>query len=312
MNDEMDYKVILGNSNNVIPSKSFGRGLIKIDNIVEFQTAYAFPKETLYDNIKQLCVKLFMEYKMKARNIPVLPEAISFKDININKIDINNVPVGLVKKSLGIASLKLEDFLSYLISARSFDDLISFVDKLLYILNDSTNFNTFVFDSQFIYEENKYNNLVYSNNNYSNILNKINDYSNQIDVILRKNSGNKKSIKNAKHVVCVILGLEKYIKSLNDEDKKIFENIINKSKDSLKIHFIFVDSANSMKKYEYETWYKDSVDSSSGLWIGDGFAEQYIIKPTKLIQSYYDLIGNNYGYLVSNGNVDFIKIIEKE
>ena len=312
MIDEMDYKVILGNTNGIIPSKTFGRGLIKLDNIVEFQTAYAFPKETLYDNIKQFCIKLFMQYKMKARNIPVLPETVSFKDININNTDINNIPVGLIKKSLGIASLKLENFLSYLIGARNFEDLISFIDKLLFILNNSNTFSTFVFDSQFIYEENKYNNIVYSNNNFGKLLNKISDYSNQIDEVLKKNSDNKKSIRNVKHVICVVLGLEKFIKSLNDEDKKIFENIINKSKDSYKIHFIFVDSANSFKKNEYEMWYKDSVDSSNGLWIGDGFAEQYVIKPTKLIQSYYDLIGNNYGYMVTNGNVDFIKIIEKE
>ena len=56
-------------------------------------------------------------------------------------------------------------------------------------------------------------------------------------------------------------------------------------------------------------WYKFNL--SSGLWIGDGFAEQYLIKPTKVLQDYYDVIGNNYGYIVDNGQVRFIKIIEK-
>ena len=60
-----------------------------------------------------------------------------------------------------------------------------------------------------------------------------------------------------------------------------------------------------------ESWYKDTVDSSNGLWIGDGFSEQYVIKPTRMEQKYYNPIGNSYGYLVTNGIVKFIKVIEK-
>ena len=144
------------------------------------------------------------------------------------------------------------------------------------------------------------------------MLNNISNYVDQINEVLSNNSGNKKSIKDVKDVICVILGLDKFVSSLNEDDKKLFENIINKTKESLKIHFVFIDASNSLKKHEYDGWYKDSIDSSSGLWIGDGFAEQYSIKPTKLIQEYYQIIGNKYGYLVNNGSVDFIKLIEKE
>ena len=91
----------------------------------------------------------------------------------------------------------------------------------------------------------------------------------------------------------------------------MFTNILNKSKDSLKIHFIFIDTPAGFKPYEYETWYKGIINASTGLWLGDGFAEQYLIKPTKMSQDYYEVIGNNYGYLTDNGQVKFIKIIEK-
>ena len=283
-----------------------------MDKVVEFQTAYCYSKENLYDNVKMLCVKLFMDMKMKARAIPVLPDVVEFKDINKNEININNIPVGIVKKTLDIASINLKDSISYLISSRNFDDMLTFIDKLLYVLNSSSSFNTFVFDTKFVYEENKFNNITYLNNGYSDVLKQIGEYADKIDDVLKQNSNNKKSISNVKEVLVILLGLDKFVKSLNDDDKKLFENIINKTKDSIKVHFMFIDNSNSLKKNEYEAWYKDTVDSSSGLWIGDGFAEQYSIKPTKIQQSYYELIGNRYGYIVSNGNVDYIKIIEKE
>ena len=310
LNDELDYRTIFGNTNGVVPSKYIGRGLIKLDKVVEFQTAYSYPKENLYDSIKTLCVKLFMEIKMKARPIPVLPDVVEFKDINKNEISISNIPVGVVKKTLDIASINLKDNISYLISSRNFDDMTAFIDKLLFVLSNTGTFKSFVFDTKFIYEENKYNNITYLNSNYS--LKEISDYIDKIDDVLKQNSNNKKSISGVKEVLVMLIGVDKFVKSLNDEDKKLFDNIITKTKDSMKVHFMFVDNSSNLKKIEYESWYKDTVDSGSGLWISDGFAEQYSIKPTKIQQSYYELIGNKYGYIVSNGNVDFIKVIEKE
>ena len=206
----------------------------------------------------------------------------------------------------------MKDSLSYLISARTFENLTNFVDKLFNIFNSTSNFTTFVFDSKFVYEENEFSNIVYNNNDYSNMLKQISDYSDQIYDVLQKNNNNRKSISNVKDIVCVILGLDKFITSLAEDNKKLFDNIILKMKDSYKIHFIFIDAANSLKKKEFETWYKETVDSSCGLWVGNGFSDQYSIKPVKVIPSYYEQIGNSFGYLVNNGMVNFIKLIEKE
>jgi len=151
-----------------------------------------------------------------------------------------------------------------------------------------------------------------TNNKFDDNLSKISNYAEQINQVLSSNNGNKKSIQEIKDIICVILGIDKFINNLNSDEKNIFENIINKSKDVLKIHFIFIDSSNNLKKFEYESWYKETVDPSKGLWIGDGFAEQYSIKPTKLIQEYYETFGAKYGYLVNNGFVEFIKLLDKE
>ena len=311
MNDPMDYRMLFGNTNGILPSKIYGRGLVKLDKVVEFQTAYAFDKEALYEDIKATCMKLLMHYKGKAMPVPILPQTISYKELKVDNISLKNIPVGMVKKTLNIANIDISDSVGYLISGRSYDDMTSFIDKLLFVLNEC-NFKSFVLDSKYTFEENKYSNLNYLNCDFDNYLKQLDDYSNSVYDIFIKNNSNKRSIKDKADVVIVLLGLDKFYNSLSTESKKIFENILGKNKEINKVHFIFIDTANSFKKNEFNPWYKDSINSSSGLWIGDGFAEQYAIKPTKLDKSYYDVIGINFGYLVKDGIVEFIKLIEKE
>ena len=310
LNNEFDYRSIYGNTNGIVPSKLYGRGLVKKDRVLEFQTAYAFDKDDLYKNILATSIKTFMTYKTKMKPIPVLPKEVEFGHINKGEIGFNFIPVGMVKKDLGIASIKLKDELSYLISFRELDENISFIDKFLRIL-DYSNINTFVMDAKYVYETSDFKKIKYLNNNYTEIINNLNKFVNDVDEVLKNNNNNIRSIKDIQEVMCVIIGFDKFISSLSKEDKDNFINILNKSKETLKVHFIFIDIPSGFKPYEFEAWYKSSINSSSGLWLGDGFAEQYLIKPTKVIQDYYDIIGNSYGYIVENGQVKFIKIVEK-
>ena len=310
LNNEFDYRSIFNNTNGIVPSKIYGRGLFKKDRVLEFQTAFAFEKEELYKKISEVSIKTFMNYKTKIKPIPILPKEIEFNHISKEEVGFDFIPVGMVKKDLEVASFKLKDELSYFISFRDFDENISFIDKFLKILEQS-NMNTVVFDSKYIYETNPFKRIKYLNTGYSESLQTLDDFISKVEEVLKNNKNNIRSIKDVGQVLCVIIGFDKFIGSLPKEDKDKFTNILAKVKDSLKIHFIFIDIPGGFKPYEYEAWYKASVNSSSGLWIGDGFAEQSLIKPSKMSQSYYAVIGNNFGYIVDNGQVKFIKIVEK-
>lgn len=310
LNNEFDYRSIYGNTNGLTPSKIYGRGLFKKDSVLEFQTAYAYDKDELYKNILNMSIQTFMTYKTKMRSIPVLPKEVEFNAVNRTEINLNFIPVGMVKEDLAIANIRIKDELSYLVSFRELDESISFVDKLLRVL-DKGNIKTFVFDSKYIYDNSNFTKINYLNSNYTETIDSLNKYINDVDELYKKNNNNIRSIKNVEDVLCVIIGFDKFISSLEKETKDKFINILTKAKENLKVHFIFIDIPAGFKPYEYESWYKSTINPSTGLWIGDGFAEQYLIKPTKVLQEYYDLIGNNYGYLVENGQVKFIKVIEK-
>jgi len=309
-NNIYDYVSVLGNTNNIVPSKLYGRGLFKKDKVLEFQTAYAFDKEELYKNILEISKKLFTKYKTKMKSIPVLPKEVEFSHINNGEINLDFIPVGISKKELCTANIKLKDEVGYLLSFREFDENIPFIDKFLHIL-DNGSINTFILDTKYIYEEPNFKKAKYLNSNYSDAIKQLNKYVEEVYTVFENNNNNIRTIKQVESIVCVIIGFNKFIESLSEEDKNVFINILKKTKEVLKVHFVFIDIPSGFKLYEYESWYKTAIDSSTGLWVGNGFGEQFLIQPTKVIQSYYDVIGNNYGYIVDKGQVKFIKIVEK-
>ena len=56
-NDPTDYGSILAGVRKKEPSKIYGRGLISLDGIYEFQTAYSYKEEKLTEFIKVICEK---------------------------------------------------------------------------------------------------------------------------------------------------------------------------------------------------------------------------------------------------------------
>ena len=310
LNSEFEYMSIFGNTDRLLPSKFFGRGLFKNNTVLEFQTAYAFEKEELYSKIKELSRRVFEGYKTKMRTIPVLPKEISFVLLNRRAIGLDYIPVGMLKKDLSIANISLDNKLSYILSFRNFDENIPFIDNFLNIL-ERGNLETIVFDSKNIYDESKFQNIQYVSYNYSEKLNYLDDFINKSYEVYQQNNNNIRSIKQVSDIVCVIVGVNKFLGALTDEDMKKFINIVTKSKDILKVHFIFIDTPAGFKPHEFESWYKPTIDTSSGLWKGNGFAEQFLIKPTKVAQKYFEVIDPNYGYIVTEGQVEFVKLIDK-
>ena len=75
--------------------------------------------------------------------------------------------------------------------------------------------------------------------------------------------------------------------------------------------YSLVDSIDKFKKYEYEDWYRASINNTRGIWVGDGIANQFSIKLAKTTKDLYDEIGNKFGYLVERGTPALIKLLEE-
>ena len=75
------------------------------------------------------------------------------------------------------------------------------------------------------------------------------------------------------------------------------------------IHFVIFDTASQLMSQNYNTWYKKHISGSDGIWVGDGFADQYTIKISKITADLYDDIGSEYGYVVSKNRPVLVKLL---
>ena len=104
MNDKSDYAALVGKTNGLEPDSTDGRGLIKAETPLEFQTALPAAGDT--DSDRVLTIKKIAEEMNKcwtgkrANPIPVMPDIIDFNSVSCDKITIglltNEVyPVGI-------------------------------------------------------------------------------------------------------------------------------------------------------------------------------------------------------------------------
>ena len=124
-----------------------------------------------------------------------------------------------------------------------------------------------------------------------------------------KNAGfDPESISEYGEYVCVIVGLDKFKNVLGDEFNGAFGGLLSMVKAMPKVHFIFIDSVDNFKKNEFDGWYKDSLSSTRGIWIGNGIANQYTLKstlPTRILSA---KVEKNFGYFVDGNTTVLIKV----
>jgi S-DNA-T family DNA segregation ATPase FtsK/SpoIIIE len=76
--------------------------------------------------------------------------------------------------------------------------------------------------------------------------------------------------------------------------------------------YIFIDNVDKIKKLEYDNWYRSIVNTSQGIWLGNGIADQFSLKLVKIGKELYYEIGKNFGYVVKRGLPILVKFIEDE
>ena len=64
-----------------------------------------------------------------------------------------------------------------------------------------------------------------------------------------------------------------------------------------------------MKTFAYDDWYKNSVDDSFGIWLGNGISDQYSLKLMSTPRELREEIPEGFGYVVKNGKATLVKFV---
>lgn len=282
-NDKSDYSSILGNTHGIYPSKGKGRGLIKInESIHEFQTSYPCKWDNAIEIIKNKCTEIKETSNSIAKSVKVLPNKVTLDIVENDINDIKGLPIGIYKQTLDIAKYNFTSRLITLISSDDMSNMKNFVKNMLNELTMIKNKNILILDTEDIMEG-------------TNCIEKNELFENELD-----------------NSLVVFIGFNNFKSSLTAEEYNKLEKKFKTAKDNKNANFVVIDSVENIKKYEYDNLYRNYVNSNYAIWIGNGIADQYVIKIINYDRSLRDDITNKFGYVIEKGIPKLVKLIDFE
>ena len=112
------------------------------------------------------------------------------------------------------------------------------------------------------------------------------------------------NLKNNKNVVCVIVGIDKFIDAIEEE----FDEVLEMAEKLGNYNFVIIDGFSKIKNREYDEWYKKYLTGDSGIWVGNGISDQYLISIDN-DENIVNNCGNSFGYLIEQEQAQMIKLL---
>ena len=291
-NDASDYGSILAGVRKKEPSKVYGRGLICLDNIYEFQTAYAYTEEKLTEYIKIICQKLNSICTFQAKAVPVLPEVVTIGILKDYYTSLLEVPVGIYKETLDVGRVNLMENGIYTITGEDIASNVKFISSWINLLQLKCKCT--VIDANGLLNKNALGNAVYASDE---------QLTNTIDTIFQDQTNIN---------ICVILGISSILNKLSPTDKANVTQQLEKVKMVSNVKLVIIDTIENIKTISYELWYKNNVSLSEGIWLGNGIANQFTLKVTTSTRILRAEINPEFGYVIIKGKAYLTKLLSEE
>ena len=307
LNDTTDYSIVVGKTDGLIPSKYKGRGLVALDRVYEFQTAYCRNVADMQDYLREFCKELKQNSDAVAKPIPILPDVVNFDYVSKYTDGIRNIPIGVGKKSLNVLGINLQNKVIYPFVSQEIYEMIPFVEEFVRVLSSCK--SAIIIDAEQTLSSDLKECAAFITGNYESF---VLDLFNEM--VLRNNTYkdaglNPASLDSFEERVYVIVGMKRLLEQLSADSKDKLSTLLEKDEAIFKLHFVIIESVSGYGSFSYDAWYKRHLNGTDGVWIGDGIADQYFLKISKVTSDLYEEIGNDYGYLVSRNRPTLMKAL---
>lgn len=298
MPNDYDYRDLLGSPKGLIPAENYGRGIASVDNknAYEFQTADICNRENKVQFIREYGDIVSKKYpEIKAKRIPVLPDIAYVDDVIFELKGLNCVPIGIEKNSLEVY---VYDFLEHkinLIAAKSLKNHIYFVYALIKQMISLKNVKVHVIDAMSIYR-----------GNYKNV-EVFNDNLEEAFITAYKNVQNDEKQKVQHVYICI--GIYEFKKRCSTKYKQYFETLFKEVSKCKNNTFLFLDDSDNYKQIQVEPWYKDNINNTFGIWLGEDIGVQVALGVMSLSMEDRQNLFPCIGYPIYQGKHMVIKYV---
>lgn len=287
LNSDDDYFNIFNGIGKKRPAHLFGRGLVKMEDIYEFQTARICDTGEWNKYIRKEIERLNGLNEEKAKSIPILPKRLLIDDVKAELKDITQVPFGMGQKDLNILTYNFKKNFITIISGKNIDIVAEYISHLAEEIRSLKDSNVEILDAEGAFQ---------SENNdidtvYHNILIKMNN-----------------NLSKGKHQVCIVIGIDKFINKLANKANE-FTEFLQKAEISKNYSFILTENSTKLKNHQYDNWYKEYITGEDAIWVGSGITDQYVISTNLRSSTAQNACGNSFGYIVNRGKATFVKLL---
>ena len=218
------------------------------------------------------------------------------------------LPIGIYKDDLSIATYNFKKNYASIISGMDADIFDNFINTLLKEMVKIA--KVLVIDTKMTikYDEN----IEYFSNNYNKVVDKLSQIVDNEVKMYQDSNYDLKSLDSKDNMICVINGFSNLYDRLDIHSKSVLESMLIKGYETKKVCFVLVDTADQLKSYEYNDWYKKSITKNSGIWLGGGINEQSTIKVSRMPSVAKREIPNNFGFVIKQGTARYVKLVEGE
>ena len=311
-NNDDDYSTILGNVRKVFPSKAFGRGLIKPDNAYEFQTAFATEKDEIPTYIRNISEQLKKKYNYAAKKIPILPELVTYDDVKDDIKNINDIALGVNKTDLSTCLYDFTKTKINLITAQDSTLFENILEPLIYQFIYKKTYTNMVInadDMTFNDDIKKYTN--YTDSNFDQVFEIITKYIADCETKFKASNNDKTVFNGVPKVNCIIVGLTSFKNKLSADNQNKMANLFTDPSGLGVVNFICIDTVDKLKKFNYDSWFKDNINANEGIYLGNGLSDQMLINVSKRIPEMKEDVPYNFGFVIKKGMPNYVKFIEK-
>ncbi|MBO9596298.1 MAG: type VII secretion protein EssC, partial [Cohnella sp.] len=315
MNDDSDYSSLLGKVD-LVPSKSKGRGLFKIDQAYEFQIAHiTADAERTFEHARAASERLAREWKRAtAPKIPVLPERVDtdFFGEELRSAGSRGIPVGVERNSLATSSLKPQDaYIHLVVSQRNdspaflqgFAEAASLAegDMEVVVLDPTRSFigasgNKYLY----CYDRSKSEEQVVRL--FGELVLRHNSYKEALDQELEP--------PRFEPIVCVVSSWSGLTSGLTEDAQDKLKVMLEKGQAAYGVTFVLAEAASALSSVSYETWFKKHASNTDGIWVGGGIADQYYFKLSNSSRELNADIGEDFGYRIVKGKATLVKLLK--
>lgn len=308
LNDPTDYPIIVGKTDGLIPSKYKGRGLVNLGNAYEFQTAHCVRCDDTFDYIRRYCEELCKSAEYYAKPVPVLPKVVTYDEISTYITDGTKVPIGINKNSLAPANVNIAAHYIYAVVSRELDSLGSFVICFARVLQKIYG-DVSILDSEKMFMHEELSGYKYADSEFEDFIREL------FGIVVERNNAYKDAdrdiavLEKYPQKIIIICGYSNIYEQLSEDGKDKLNLLLEKGEEIYKIHIILLETVSRLEVHSGENWYRRYITGSNGLYIGDGVAEQYVLKITKRTSNLYEEIGEEFGYAVNRGRAALVKVL---